>query len=266
MTSQIRLVAMDLDGTTMNSQLVVTPPIIAQIKRCVEKGVRIVFATTRNPDYVRALCQQLGVNDPMICSNGAQILASPDGAVWAHHLIPQDIALTIAQLADERGWCLGVTLSTMTYWRQRDDQTLGEITPNYTIVATNAEAITAAPVRILCKEPDAIHTILELCHAQYADTCRTEIFYEPDGSLHSLVLVAPQADKGTALRLVLERLNIDAQQAMAIGDNQNDTPMFAVAGISVAMGNALDNIKRQAKIIAPDNDHDGVAWALQNYV
>ena len=126
--------------------------------------------------------------------------------------------------------------------------------------------IVGDPVRILVTQLQAIEATGALCQSQFADWCYAETYYCPDGTIESMCISAPGADKGTALRLVLDRLGIGAEQAMAIGDHPNDLPMFACAGTSIAMGNATDEVKRQATVIAPSNDKEGVAWALQSFV
>jgi Cof subfamily protein (haloacid dehalogenase superfamily) len=73
------------------------------------------------------------------------------------------------------------------------------------------------------------------------------------------------ANKGNALRLLAHELDISLHQTLAIGDSFNDLSMFAVAGLSVAMGNAVPEVKNYATYLAPSNDKDGVAWALETF-
>jgi hypothetical protein len=68
------------------------------------------------------------------------------------------------------------------------------------------------------------------------------------------------------LAFVLAKVSISTHQVMAIGDNRNDLPMFDLAEVKVAMGNALEEIKQAATIIAPSNEDEGVAWVLENYL
>ena len=112
-------------------------------------------------------------------------------------------------------------------------------------------------------ELEAIEGIRALCRSTFAGRCRTETYFNPDGTVHSMGVYAPGADKGTALALVQERLGVEKEQTMVIGDNRSDLAMFAYAGVCVAMGNALEEVKRQASLLAPSNDDEGVAWALE---
>jgi Cof subfamily protein (haloacid dehalogenase superfamily) len=264
----IALVAVDLDGTLLTGEGVLAPEGARALAHAAQSGVRVVLATTRNPGSVRGFCRALQIDDPIVCTNGAQVWGSPTGPVWARHVIDREVALSIARLADDRGWELSTTVDATTYWRQRPGQSLGPLVsrPNITVVASNAAAIVGDPVRILVFQPGAVEAIGALCRSQFAEQCYVETYYGPDGTVESMCISARGADKGTALRLVLDRLGIDPARALAIGDNPNDLPMFACAGTSVAMGNATDEVKRQATAVAPSNDEEGVAWALDKFV
>lgn len=262
----ISLVTVDLDGTLLTSEGALAPRGVALLRRAARGGVHVVLATTRNPDPVRPFCRSLAINDPMICTNGAQVWGSPDGPVWAYHGIPQEVALAIARWADAHDWELSTTVSSTTYWRQRPGQALGRIASNIMIVPANADAVVGDPVRILTHQVEAIDSVRSLCQSAFPDQCRTETYYNPDGTVHSLGVFAPQADKGTALALVLDRLAVEKECVLVIGDNINDLAMFPYASVRVAMANAPNEVKQQAATVAPSNDDEGVAWALEAFV
>lgn len=153
----------------------------------------------------------------------------------------------------------------MTYWRQRPRQALGSVDPHTTVVASNTDAVVDEPVRILTWQPEAINGIRKFCERELANQCYAAPFYNPDGTIHSLGVFALKANKGTALEVVLDRLDIQPAQVMALGDNVNDLPMFDRAGVSVAMANAPDEVKQAASSVAPSNEDEGVAWALKAY-
>lgn len=262
----VSLVAVDLDGTLLTSAGTLAAEGAQILRQVCRAGVHVVLATTRNPDSVLPICQLLEINEPIICTNGAQVWGSPNGPVWAHHTLPVEIALAIAQFADAHGWELSTTVGSMTYWRQRPGQALGPFARNVTIVATNRDGVIGAPVRILAHQREAIDAISSLCRTELAGQCRTETFFRSDGSVHSLGIFALRADKGTALALVLERLKVGREEVMAIGDNVNDVPMFTHSRVSVAMGNAPEQVKQMATAVAPGNDQEGVAWAMKRFV
>jgi HAD superfamily hydrolase (TIGR01484 family) len=224
------------------------------------------LATTRNPDFVRPFCRLLEINDPIICTNGAQVWGSPAGPIWAYYCIPEEVARAIAGLADTHNWELSTTIGSMTYWRQRPGQVAGQIAPDRMIVPTNSDGIVGDPVRILAHQPEAIESIRSLCQSRFSNECRTETYYNPNGTVHSLGIFALCADKGTALALVLDRLAVGKEQVLVIGDNLNDLAMFPYARVRIAMANAVDEVKEHASAVAPSNDDEGVAWALETFV
>ncbi len=259
----ISLVAVDLDGTLLTSAGVLAPRGAESLSRASRAGVRVVLATTRLPASVQGFTRALGIADPVICTNGAKVWGSPDGPVWAHHSIPRRAALAIAELADRHRWEVSTTVDAMTFWRQRPGQPRGQIAPGRTVVGSNREALVGEPVRMLVHQPEAMEAVEALCRTRFPSLCYAETYYKPDGTLYSLGVFALGADKGTALRLVRERLGVEREQVLAIGDNPNDLALFRQAGVCIAMGNALPALKEQADVVAPSNDEEGVAWAVR---
>jgi len=262
----IRLVALDLDGTFLDNEGQLPPHGSRSIKRASAQGIRIVISTTRNYSYVRRLCSALALSDPIICSNGAYVYASPTGALWRELRIPLDIAEMICQMADENGWELVTGVGETTYFRQRPGQALGPWAEDRIVVEKNRAAIVDKPHQILTWQPEAIEALRALCLKEFPAQCRTEIYYRPTGEVYSMGIFARGADKGSALHEVLTKLDINVDSVMAIGDNANDLPMFEFAAHRVAMGNGTEEIKQAANIIAPTNEEEGVAWALERYV
>jgi Cof subfamily protein (haloacid dehalogenase superfamily) len=264
---QIALIAVDLDGTLLQSDSSLSPEGGDALVAAARRGIRVIVTTTRNIDSVRRFAAELGLTEPVICTNGAMILGSPGGPVWHRRLIPGALAETLAAVADVEGYCLITTVGEVSYTRQQEGQSLGEMRPGRWVIARNAEALASGdPIRILNYDPEGIPHLRRICDSQFAGQAHVETYFRPDGSVKSLGVFAAGSDKGTALQLVSKRLGIDPSQVMAIGDNPNDLPMFACAGIRVAMGNATGDVKAAATVVAPTNDDAGVAWAVRRYV
>jgi len=262
-----QLIAVDLDGTLLRSDSTLAPEGAWALAEAAQIGVRVILASARNPYSAGRFARAMGLRDPLICSNGAQVWASPDGPVWAYRGLPASIAEAVAALADARGWSLVTTVGDVTYFRQRPEQALGPQDAHHTVVATNGDALQAGvPARVLSYEAEAISAIRALLEADFAGHYYLETYYYPDGAVKSIGVYAPGSDKGTALAMVMERLGIERDAVIAIGDNPNDLPMFAQAHIRVAMGNATADVKTQATAVAPTNDEEGVAWAVQRFV
>jgi len=268
--SNIALIAVDLDGTLLTTQGSLAPEGARLLRYAYRQGVRVVLSTTRAPGTALALWRPLQMNDPIICTNGAQVWASPVGPLWAEHTFPLEIALAVARLADEREWEICTTIGATTYWRQRPGQPLGPFRPHIMVVRNNEAGIVGDALRILVTQPAAIEGIRTLCESQFAGRCLAEVYAGVDGVPHSLGVFAPQATKGAGLALVCERLGIAHEAVMAIGDNACDLSMFPYAGVRVIMDNAPEGVKQSAAkmsaVVAPGNDAEGVAWAIREFV
>jgi Cof subfamily protein (haloacid dehalogenase superfamily) len=267
-----KLIAVDLDGTLLRSDSTLAPEGARALTGAARRGVHVILASARNPYSAGAFAREIGLHHgnvphPLICTNGAQVWASPDGPVWSYRGLPVVIAEAVAALADAHGWSLVTTVGDVTYFRQRPGQAPGSRDAHHNVVATNAEALQfGVPVRLLNYEADAIPAIRALLEADFAGQYYLETYYYPDSTVKSIGVYAPGSDKGTALALVLERLGIARDAVIAIGDNPNDLPMFGHARICVAMGNATADVKAQATAVAPTNDEGGVAWAVKRFV
>ena len=265
--ARISLIATDLDGTLLTSDGQITPTTCAAVQAAQRQGIPVILATTRNlSEMVQEFCQTLAISDPIICTNGAHILASPQGPNWAYHSISREVAIEIARIADQGSWELSITVNSIKYMRQRPGQCLGPLSATVSIVATNAEGVIGDPIRIMVWNPVAIETLRLHCQTKLVDSCYAQTYYKPSGDVHSLGIFAQGADKCSALSLVLAKLGIAADSVLAIGDNDNDLPLFSLAGLKVAVDNATQSLKEQADIIAPSNDEDGVAWAIKRFV
>jgi hypothetical protein len=262
----IRLIAIDLDGTLLNSAGQLPRHSCHLIQKAFGQGIRIILSTTQNYKDVERICAVLAIDDPIICSNGAYIFEEPGGALWQKLCLPVPVAERICQVADENNWELSISNGELTYFNQRPGQEMGQLAENIEVVPSNCQALVDQPHRILTWQPQALEGLRTICLKEFQGVCRTEIFYRPDGELHSLGIFAWGADKGSALAFVLAKIGISTHQVMAIGDNRNDLPMFDLAEVKVAMGNAIEEIKQVATIIAPSNEDEGVAWVLENYV
>ena len=265
MTS-IQLIAVDLDGTLLHDDETLSPQGVSALKKAVAMGVHVVIATGRRLASARQYAQQIGLSDPLIVVDGAQIASTPQGMLWMEQVIPLHIAKQITRYADSQGWELTTVIDSTICYRQRPGQSVGNLADDCVVYNSNVEAVTAPPLRILAHEPEAIAGLEAYCQQLDHPDIRYQLFHHNNGMIRSICIFSGGADKGTALQFICHKLNISPSQVLAIGDYDNDLSMFSVAGWSVAMGNAQDHIKAQSDMIAPTNEDGGVAWAVQEFV
>ncbi len=197
--NDVEAVAIDIDGTFLMSDGTIPVRGSKLLKEAYDKGIRIIFASTRNYHMIRDLSKTLGIADPLICTNGAQIFGSPDGPLWTNHVIPLKTATLIAEIADENGWEMSTTVGMDTSLKSRPGQEIGLLRDHVYIRECNRDGVTGEPIRILFWQLHAIKQIKSLCASEYENECRTVTYYKPNGEIHSLGIFASRADKGTAL-------------------------------------------------------------------
>lgn len=267
--TNIKLIAVDLDGTLLKSDSTPAPDGISALQEALNRGIHVVIATARRLDSVQSYCKKLEIcTEPLICFDGGLILESAWGNIWQQHTIPLAVAQDITRLADEHDWECAIVVGETTFLRQRPNQTLGATSDGRYVVPKNSDMITnREPMRIFINQLPAITGIQAWFNdAKVSDTTRLELFYDKQRQVRACGVFPAKADKGTALTYVCEKLGIDLSQTMAIGDNTNDLAMLKIAGISIAMGNAHDSVKQSASYVAPSNDDEGVAWAVRRFV
>jgi hypothetical protein len=257
-----RLIAVDLDGTLLTSDRKVAPEGAEALRQAVALGVTVVISTTRTLDSVRRLTDDLGLKGPVVCANGAQVLSHTYGDLWLERVVPDEMAFSLARQADAQGWNLVITAGMTTYYRDGS----WHPGPCRKHVSQNVDALKGKVLRILAYDEQAIVGLRSFCASAYEGHYHLETYYHEDESIKSIGIYAPGADKGKGLAEVMRRLDLNRDQVIVIGDNQNDLPMFERARWRIAMGNGTLTTRSAATSVAPTHDEEGVAWAVHRFV
>lgn len=261
----IRLVALDIDGTLLDSSNRLSDANAAAVREALAQGAQVVLATSRWFHLARLTAASLGLTTPLICHNGALVKHPQDGQELLHLRLDRDFARQVAALGDERRYMMFTTVDHVTYMRPQGDGPK-RLPADMRVSERHAEAVArAAPTAILIFGEEAVDEVWGAFHERYGQ----RVNFSRNHSLtfpHYLVLTHAQADKGRSLEIVCGELGMDPAEAMAIGDSQADVAMFRVVGCGVAMGNAPPAVREAARDVAPQNDDDGVAWAIRKYV
>lgn len=261
----IRLVAIDLDGTLLDPQNRVSEVDAAAVRTVVAGGVRVVLATSRWYHAAQRVARQLGLDGPIICHNGALVRGLDPGEELLHLRIDGGLARQIGEHLDTLAGDAYVTVDDRTFIRSERQRDWSHLPPDMAPVSSIAEAVTSPPTAFLVFGKETVRDVVERFQAYHGSEINlAEGFSEsfPD----YLNIVHPRANKGTALRVVCQALGIPIEATMAMGDAAPDIALLRAAGIGVAMGNAAAAVKEAAAAVAPGNDAGGVAWALRRYV
>ncbi len=260
----IRLIALDLDGTLLGPDMRVSPEDTEAVVAARTKGIHIVLNTSRWYGLAQRTARKLEIKAPMICMSGAHVQEPNDGKELLHLKIPMEIAREIATLCDENGYETYTTVNGVTYMRtpmaaQIDPARLPK---DMKLAETHTEHITMPTTGFVVFGEEAVNALLPTLRENYADLLA---FPVGTGQQVYVTITGGPADKGTALRLVCDYLEVPPEEALAVGDAEPDLDMFAVAATGVAMGNAIDSVKEQADAVAPSNTEAGVAWAIRKF-
>ena len=292
-STPIRLVALDLDGTLLNSQSQISPRTRQAIADAVGRGVIVLPCTGRPLASLPPLVAQLPGIRYVITCNGAAVWdlgADPVGAVYSrysnakehrtstpvcllHSLMPAETAREAFAVcesfhADLRifsdGYaCTDAHSIALAAARAAQKDSTEARQPNdgrFTILRDAAEWMSrnAFAIEKLCvffENPQQAAAALPRFYAVPG----VEVV---QGSPKNVEVTAAGVDKGSALLALADRLGIPREATLAIGDSDNDAEMLRAVGMPVAMGNADAALKDLAKYITADCDHDGVAQAI----
>ncbi len=263
--SRYRLIALDLDGTLLNSSLRVSDTNAEALKRAIDEGVQVVLATSRWFGLAKRTADRLGITAPIICSNGAEV-RDPQGRELLHLTLDPEGARAVVTAGDDENWEMFTTVGPATYMKMRPGIIPEKLPAGLRIADRQSDHLDeSAPTCVQVFGNDAVEAVAERFAPRYGDRIRFS-FNRPVGLPHYVVLTHPAADKARALEIVCQDLGVAREDAIAMGDSESDLAMLRWAGLGIAMRNSPDEVKKEALHVAPSNDEDGVAWAVLRFL
>jgi hydroxymethylpyrimidine pyrophosphatase-like HAD family hydrolase len=261
----VRLVALDLDGTLLDTDDRVSEANARAVARVRERGIIVVLATSRWYELARRNAEELGVSAPLICHNGALVRTLTDGRDLLRLEIPPEPALDVVRFIDAAGYTAITTVGDVAYVRWWEPLDPSRLLPGMRPADRHAPFVGKGASSFLVFGEEGADAVFEA----FAEKYRGVLNVAKGGSETYppyLNIVHAEADKGRALALVCKHLGVRAQEVMAMGDAGPDVSMLEFAGLGVAVGNAAPEVKAAADVVAPPNTEDGVAWALERYI
>lgn len=268
MSDTIQLIAVDLDGTLLNSRHELTPRTEAALKAAMARGVQVVLATGKTRASALSVIARLGLTTPGIFSQGLTVY-NGDGTLRHQTALDPAVARRVITFAEDRGFTVIAYAGERLLVRARTPQTAiltdyGEPEPQ--AVGPLQNILDSVPVNKLVMTASG--------DVRRVRALRWQLGMQLDGAarlmqanvVQMLELLPPGASKGAALRALLRDLRVDPQRVLAIGDGENDVEMVQLAGVGVAVGNADAHLKAAADHVVATNDSDGVAEAVERFV
>lgn len=263
----IRLVAIDLDDTMLNSKREISPRTKRALQAAQAQGVTVTIATGRM--FVSALpfAQELEISVPIITYQGA-LVAMTDGRIISHHPMDHKLSVDLVRFLQPFGHHINVYMGDDLYIESHSPEAekYRAMTRSYlNIVEDLGDFLAQSPVGAtkfsLIALPSQVEEVSALVARRFGD--RVQIV---PSKPYFLEFGRPDMGKGVALKEMAEGMGLSPDQVMAIGDSPNDLDMMAYAGWSVAMANAEDCVKDLARCITASNDEEGVARIVEALV
>jgi len=273
----IRLIAMDIDGTLLDSRTQVPEDNARAIAEAAARGIEILLVTGRRFDFARGVADALPCDLHLIVNNGA-LIKSKTGQTHQRLLLPAETARQVIELTPafrsdaavffDRPRARQVILERVDWddpvrggYFRRNRESIAEVAP-LAACLDGDDPIQIMYVGACQRMREAKHALEQLPIADAFTLALTE--YE-DRNLSLVDVLRPGVNKGAALAGWARHRGIPREEIMAMGDNWNDREMLDFAGLPVVMGNAVPGLKSLGWSVTLSNDECGVARAIRQH-
>lgn len=265
-----QVIAFDLDGTLLNSQGNILPASKRAIQRAREQGINVVFVTGRHHTAAKPYYHEVDLDTPIICCNGTYLYYPQTDEVKFANPLSSEQCHKVIDIADK--------FDTHLLMYSRDAMNYTRLNPHmekFTQWVMNCRPEVRPNVRLITDFREIIDNPKEniwkfVINSPDRQAMENAVSALPDSefscewSWFDRVDVANIGNsKGARLLDLLKLWNVEPQNVIAFGDNHNDISMLTAVGLSVAMGNAEEAVKAQAKRVIGSNDSDSIARLIE---
>lgn len=266
-----KLLCVDVDGTLAKNDKSISNVNKQALKEIASQGIKVAIASGRTPIAIRQLFKELKIPGIMICLNGAYV--EIEGEVIHNDVLSLNQLQTACDILFS--YNTNATFNTPNLsirshdvsleWKKQIEQ--GSLKADYIIgkdfedykqlIFDNADKI----VKISVLERD-----LQKYYRIKNDLEKTDLFAVAKSDTDYVDITNKNCTKGNAIRKIAQHLKINLDEVVCIGDNENDKEMLEIAGLSIVMANGLESVKKIADLVTLDNENNGVAYAIKNYI
>lgn len=268
-----KLIVSDVDLTLLNSEFLIPQYNIDMIHRAMDAGVEFMLCTGRFFGSARPYCKFLGVDTPIISSNGAAVV---DYYTWEPLIsrpIPVDLCCELFDLLDslrihyhfytDRRFYARKGLNDGNFKKKMKQELLSEEERFETLETADPCGVARLEnvYKIACRCPDA-----ESDGRFRNGFCGNDRIHITSSFQYVYEIQAAGVNKGSSLAMYAEMKGIRPEEILAVGDNLNDVEMIRYAGTGVAVGNAVDKLKNEADHVTDTAENSGVGKAIARFV
>ena len=272
----IRFIAVDIDGTLINSRLEVSLANRAAIAEATRRGVEVALVTGRRYDFAMPVALQIHAPLTMIVNNGA-LVRTKQGETRLRHLLARQVARRVVMATEKWRYATAVVFD-----RPQANQILlqkidWDDPARRGYYQRNREYLAEANPLESCLEEDPIQVMYTgtvaamreaetaLRHFQNSEQFNVAATVYEDKDFSMIDVIRAGVTKGATLAEWTAARGVAPEEILAIGDNHNDLEMLSFAGVPVVMGNGVSELKQRGWHVTASNDEDGVAAAIEQF-
>lgn len=263
--NKIKLIVSDIDGTILNEKCECSARVRSALDRAKDTGVKIVLATGRMFMAADPVREDLGLDTPVICYQGAMVRQGDN--ILYQNAVNHSLAREIIEISRQKGFHLNLYNNDKLIVEDDNKQYMKDYTQGrfttYNVVKNFDDVELGDVSKLLCitYNEDEIISLQKELSKQFEGKLaivRSHKYY--------LEFTDIKATKGNAMNFLKELWNIKTEEVFASGDQDNDYDLLKNAGVKIAMGNASEKLKTIADYICPAIHNDGLADAIERYV
>ena len=271
MHNSYRLMAVDMDGTLLNSHKKIMPETLEDISRAVSSGKEIALCTGRGIREIDEYLEELKQVRYAVLLSGAHVYDQWAGKTVFFGGIGEEEAKRVVDVCERYDGMIQFMTEHASYVRgdqisQMKDYHMEAYQPMFERVMIRMDDVrkTLAGIDPPGKMLIYFHTVEDRQKGlEELKKLPLELIFQEETSLE---ITAKGVDKGTGLRVLADHLGIPMDQVIAVGDSGNARTMLAAAGFPIAVANASEEIKMMARAVTADNDNNGVGEAIRSYM
>ncbi len=267
-----RVIALDLDGTLLDDQKKILPESLEVLQQARQQGVKVLIVTGRHHVAIHPFYQALELDTPAICCNGTYLYDYLGKKVIESNPLTTDISNQILQRLENSDIHRLMYVDDAMLYDNHDtiartlswaDSLPVHQRPTFQKVEDFSQAM--SDYKSIWKFALMTPDIAQL--HEFTQSLEKDLDVECEWSWQDQVDVAKKGNsKGMRLQRWVESQGMSMKDVIAFGDNFNDLSMLTTAGLGVAMGNAVDEIKSQADLVTRNNSEPGIAEVIRKYV
>jgi len=266
----VRMLVADVDGTLLRDDKTLAPSTVAAVRKLREAGIAFTLASARPPLGLRDIAAKLGVRGPCAAFNGGVLTEPHLGTQRGMSTLSGKLTEPVAELLAGHGldmWAYcGLEWLVLDPRGRRVDWEAECVGFRPRVIRDWGE-LPGRPAKLTGVGDDSDPGAVLDAGAAVSSTFRTALSASPSTRFY-LDITPPGTDKGYAVRELAQLAGVPLRSVAVIGDGYVDIPMFLEhgVGLGIAMGNAPDTVKMMATAVTSDNEHDGFAEAVREYV